>query len=616
LAAKLNTPLINELLDQISKDSRFEEWCLKGSVSQKVVKDEFCQPLRSDPRFIGQPGRFYASVIVTVSRIFKSWMCIRSKLVYQLDRKNRWLLMLQSDEELTKACSCDLEKLQMKAAEVLSEIASRTPQLDKAASCKESQNQEKPKEESQFDILFGLYRKTKDSVTQGAIAYLLKNSSKLPDKPEDPKKFAERRRKTEIRAERLTKTLQRMQLPSGRDLTGQKWSDTLEVATRTVPEHEDEAALWQAVLLSEPKKIPFPIMYETNGDLTWFMNAKGRYCVSFNGLSEHTFEIYCNKRQLHWFKRFLEDQEIKKASKGQHSSGLFTLRSAHLAWQEGKEKGEPWDVHQLVLACTVETRLWTKEGTEKVREEKATECAKVVARTKPNSNLNENQGKFVQRQEKTLVLMNNPFPRPSRPLYEGHPNILAGVSYGLYRPATLVIVDVITGKAITYRSIRQLLGDNYVLWNRYRQRQQRNDHRRHNRQRIGSSNKIQESNVGEYLDCLIAQAIVLTAQEYRASSIVLPDLGNIREIVQAEVRAEAEQKIVGYLEGQRQYAKKHRVNVHRWSYDRLSEKIQNQSAQAEIAIEQARQPLKGTSQEKAKSLVIEAYGSRKKSLLP
>jgi hypothetical protein len=56
--------------------------------------------------------------------------------------------------------------------------------------------------------------------------------------------------------------------------------------------------------------------------------------------------------------------------------------------------------------------------------------------------------------------------------------------------------------------------------------------------------------------------------------------------------------------------------VHRWSYDRLSEKIQNQSAQAEIAIEQARQPLKGTSQEKAKSLVIEAYGSRKKSLLP
>ena len=452
-------------------------------------------------------------------------------------------------------------------------------------------------------------------MTRGAIAYLLKNGGKPPDKPEDPKKFIKRRRKAEIRVERLTNTLKRMRLPSGRDLTDQKWLKTLATAASSVPEDEDEAVLWQAILLSETSKIPFPVTYETNEDLTWFLNDKGRLCVSFNGLSDHTFEIYCGKEQLHLFKRFLEDQEVKKASKNQHSSGLFTLRSARIAWQESEGKGEPWNVYRLVLFCTVETRLWTAEGTEQVREEKATEYTKVIIGTKAKGNLNKNQEKFVKSREKTLALMENPFPRPSRPLYQGQPSILAGVSCGLDRPATLAIVDVTTGKAITYRSIRQLLGDNYNLLNRYRLRQSRNAHQRHNRQRRGASNQIQESNLGDYLDCLIAKAVVSIAQAYQASSIVLPDLGNIREMVEVEVQARAEQKAVGYLEGQQKYAKQYRASVHRWSYNRLAEKIQSQAAQIGIGIERSKQSLQGTPQEKAKSLAIEAYHSRKDKIM-
>jgi len=596
LMAERNTPLTNALLEQIATSSGFEEACSKGSISQSTVK-ECCQKLREDSQFSGQPGRFYTSAIVTVSRIFKSWIHIRRKIIYQLEGQTRWLLILQSDEELTEACNCDLDILRSKAAEVLAKVESQTHQ------------------KGQFNILFELYRDAKDSLTSGAIAYLLKNGSKLPDKPEDPKKFVKRRRKAEIRAERLTTTLKRLRIPSGRDLTGQKWEETLAIAASSVPENEDEAALWQAVLVSETKKLPFPILYETNEDLTWFLNNEGRLCVSFNGLSEHSFEIYCDQRQLHWFKRFFEDQETKKASKNQHSSALFTLRSARLAWQKGEGKKELWNVHRLVLSCTVETRLWTTEGTEQVREEKATEYAKVIAGTKAKGNLNKNQEKFVQSREKTLALIKNPFPRPNRPLYKGQPTILAGVSYGLDRPATLAIVDITTGKAITYRSIRQLLGDNYDLLNGYRLRQQRNAHRRHNRQRTGASNQIQESDQGEYLDCLIAQAIVSTAQDYQASSIVLPDLGNIREIVQAEVQARAEQKIVGYLEGQKHYAKQYRASIHRWSYSRLNEKIQGQSAQIGIAIEQTKQALQGTPQEKAKNLVLEAYNSRKENSL-
>ncbi|BAU63315.1 hypothetical protein STA3757_06780 [Stanieria sp. NIES-3757] len=43
---------------------------------------------------------------------------------------------------------------------------------------------------------------------------------------------------------------------------------------------------------------------------------------------------------------------------------------------------------------------------------------------------------------------------------------------GLDKPATVAIVDGNTGKVIVYRSIKQLLGENYRLLNRQRQQKQ------------------------------------------------------------------------------------------------------------------------------------------------
>jgi len=85
--------------------------------------------------------------------------------------------------------------------------------------------------------------------------------------------------------------------------------------------------------LKQPVAVPFPVAYEINEDLTWFKNPSKRLCVKFNGLSEHSFQIYCDRRQILWFNRFLEDQQIKRASKNQHSSSLFILRSGRIAWQ-------------------------------------------------------------------------------------------------------------------------------------------------------------------------------------------------------------------------------------------------------------------------------------------
>ena len=75
--------------------------------------------------------------------------------------------------------------------------------------------------------------------------------------------------------------------------------------------------------------------------------------------------------------------------------------------------------------------------------------------------LNDKQQAFIHRKQSTLARLNNPFPRPSQPLYQGQTHILVGVALGLDKPATAAVVDGTTGKAIAYRSVKQLLGDNY-----------------------------------------------------------------------------------------------------------------------------------------------------------
>jgi len=426
------------------------------------------------------------------------------------------------------------------------------------------------------------------------------------------KKFSKRRRQVEIQIQRLTEKLT-ARIPKGRDLTNTRWLETLAEATSCVPQNEAQAKSWQDNLLKGFSVVPFPIIYETNEDMSWFKNVSGRLCVKFSGLGEHTFQVYCDQRQLHWFQRFLADQEIKRNSKNQHSSGLFTLRSSKIAWQEGEGKGEPWNLHPLTLYCSVDTRLWTAEGTEQVKEEKATEIAKILTKAKEKGDLNQQQEAFIQRKNSTLTRINNPFPRPSQPLYQGQGNILVGVSLGLEKPATVAVVDAIASKPLTYRSVKQLLGKNYHLLNRQRQEKQRTSQQRHSAQKLAAPNGFGESELGEYVDRLLAKEIIAIAQKYQASSIVLPKLGDMREIVQSEIQALAQQKCPEFLEGQRNYAKQYRVSVHNWSYGRLIECIKSQAAKVGMAIEEGQQPVRGSPQEKAKEIAISVYHSRCKT---
>lgn len=610
LMAELNTPLINEILNQIANHPDFETWREKRKLPAGIVK-QLSDSLKTDPRYIGQPGRFYTSAINLISYIYKSWFKLQQRLQQRLVGQTRWLGILKSDEELVAESDRTLDDIRAQAIALLASLTPENPSPEPKPA-KKTKKAKTSTNKPLHHILLDTYEKTEDILTHAAICYLLKNGCKIPTKPEEPQEFAKKRRKCEIKIERLQEQLNSRK-PKGRDLTGEKWLQTLITAATTAPENEAQAKSWQNILLTKSKSIPFPVTYETNEDLTWSKNDKGRLCVHFNALGEHEFEIYCDQRQLKWLERFYEDQETKRASKDQHSSALFTLRSGRIGWQDGKGKGEPWNIHRLNLFCTIDTRLWTAEGTEQVRQEKATEIAQTLTKMEQKGDLNDKQQAFIHRRQSTLTRINNPFPRPSQPLYEGKSYILLGIAMGLEKPATAAIINGTTGEALAYRSIKQLLGDNYQLLTRQQKQKQRLSHQRHQAQKNAAPNQFSESELGEYVDRILAKAIVALAKTYQAGSIVVPKVGNMRELVQAEVQAKAEAKIPGYIEAQKKYAKQYRVNTHQWSYGRLIDNIQAQASKIGIVIEQGQQPIRGSPQEKAKEMALLAYQSRSKS---
>ncbi|MBD2528211.1 hypothetical protein H6G97_01035 [Nostoc flagelliforme FACHB-838] len=71
LMAEKNTPLINELLEQVRIHPDMEEWLKKGKLPNGVIKP-LCDSLSTQERFVNQPKRFYKSAIEVVEYIYKS----------------------------------------------------------------------------------------------------------------------------------------------------------------------------------------------------------------------------------------------------------------------------------------------------------------------------------------------------------------------------------------------------------------------------------------------------------------------------------------------------------------------------------------------------------------
>jgi hypothetical protein len=84
----------------------------------------------------------------------------------------------------------------------------------------------------------------------------------------------------------------------------------------------------------------------------------------------------------------------------------------------------------------------------------------------------------------------------------------------------------------------------------------------------------------------------------------------MREILDSEIRARAEQKIPNCKEGQDKYVRQYRRSIHKWSYGRLIDALSNSAAKLEISVEESKQYMRGNPQEKARDLAISAYQFR------
>ena len=582
LMANAHTPLVNTLLERVAQHPEFADWKASGQLPAKELA-AIVKQTRQEQIFAGLPGRWVSSAQCQVSEIYKAWLKRQQQLQYKLAGQQTWLTMLQPDEKLAQACGFTIEELKQRATVLL---AQGSPNW------------------------FTNYREAKDDRERNSIAYLLKHRCQIPKGAEDPNKLANRRRKVEIRIERLQVQIE-AKLPTGRNTND--YDDILMAGTTTLFETDEAFRQWQSQITSVPRDLPFPVKCSSNGDLTWSMNPQGRLCVRFNGLGKLTFKIYCDRQQIAWFQRFYQDQQVHKQNRSEHSQALFTLRSFNLIWKKGKGKGEPWQANYLYLHCSLETLLWSQQGTQIVSQQKAEKTKKILTKLEETQDLTSTQQQHKQRQQSLLRGLDGEYPRPQRRLYTGQAHLVVGVSLDIEQLAAVVLVDVVRTEVIAFQSLKQLLGRDYALVHRLRYDRRSNNHKRKVIQEKGGNTQPTESQLATHIERLLAKAIVSFAQQHLARSVALPKIKDIREVIQAQIQARAEQRIPDSKKLQQQYAKQYRMNAHRWSYGRVIDAIRSRAAKEGLIVEEGIHARYETAMEQARGVALSAYALRSSS---
>ncbi|WP_088892326.1 type V CRISPR-associated protein Cas12k [Leptolyngbya ohadii] len=429
-----HTLLINQLLVELPKQSKFESWRKKGSIPRKEIqlqlthlKNKKFVHLKEEGVFEDIPARMLTSAVLSVQYMFASIFARQRKLHFQCEGKKTWLAIQEYDLDLAQSTDFTPEQIRDRAKQFLEEVEQRRQEL-------REENQAEQDLPSVMSLLFQLFKETETPLEQRAIAYLLRNDCKVKVKKKKKKEGGEveeaevedrdaillRLSKKRIQIQRFEEQMA-VELPIGRDPLGYRTDQLIQSAALFYPEGEFEA--WQkefavrlANLSSDLETLPYPVLFGSNTDLYWsfetntqpeepktslceIVNPNGtpssrrkpkrrrykkrkklntaRICVRFKGFSGIQGKTYCDRRDLATLRQWVTDlEENKRRSKeDKFSLALLPLRSACLLWEPDKQHAgeeKPWQSHRLYLHCTIDTRLLTAEGTEQVRQEKLT----------------------------------------------------------------------------------------------------------------------------------------------------------------------------------------------------------------------------------------------------
>ncbi|HEY9795732.1 MAG TPA: type V CRISPR-associated protein Cas12k, partial [Leptolyngbyaceae cyanobacterium] len=223
-------------------------------------------------------------------------------------------------------------------------------------------------------------------------------------------------------------------------------------------------------------------------------------------------------------------------------------------------------------------------------------------------------------------------PRPNVKPYQGQPHIVVGVSFSRHEPVAIAVVDVEKEEVLECQSAKELLnrGEAQYIWRNgkkeplikdgteqrhpnggklyirkgkrvqwkphrlvqqlHRQHQQSSRRRRAEQKQDRYSTSNSDSDLGLYVERLIASKIVELALQRKAGTIAIPQLKGIRESVESDIRARAERLFPNEKERQKEYGKGYRASFHSWSYSRLSDCIKECASSEGIAVVIRQQP--------------------------
>jgi hypothetical protein len=641
LTAQPYSQLIGTILEYLANHPDFLKWSDEFKLPKQIIQD-FVKPLKSQSPYQDLPGRFLDSAVTLVHNIYLSWFAQRKSKLYSLRGKKCFFALLKSDEDLQNESGYDLYTLAKKAQELLEEV---TKELE---AIWEKEGTKPIDEQGVFwkvtNKLYEIHDRTNSIKKRCLVAYIVKNGNNITNEPEDPEAFLLRYTRKRIAIERLEKQLQGS-APHRRIMDDNLWLEALDQSLRGITEVKDLQDI-QRQLLQKFPHLPYPVYYNSNSDLELTTNDRGRICIKFNGLTKKlgALEIACDNRQLHFFKRILSDYQCHK--KITVPGGLMLLRSAQLIWKPTKEKGESWKSHHLYLHCIINNRLWSKTGMEQVRQELIDQTEKEIKNCKAKGEketLTATQRINIKRLETSLEGLKN-FDIALLELNENYcldsnPHIMIGVSIGLKVPVSISVVNLQTKENLRFYSPKQLLSrthnhldsqskkvsteapstprkkrqvSDYELFQKYLERRHKNKHQRHQAQKNFDDNQFGEADAGLYFSQLFAKAIAEVAKTYQASVVVLPDLKNIREILESEVRARAELKYPGCKTLQQKYGKDYRASVNQWNYNQLIRCITNHIVKIGLEVVTIHQTIRGSQQQKARNLVL-TYWEKKQN---